>query len=133
MSAWIRKLHKWFGVLIALQFVAWMGSGLIMSVLDRERVEGLQHQARSVPESQAWPDGMLEPARILAMATQPIQMIEATWLRDRAVYRLTNKPAVWLVDAKDGTPMRVDAATAGAIAASDYRGEGRPGAATVRP
>src|SRR5687768_6013697 len=44
MTPWIRKLHKWVGLIIALQFVMWTGSGLTMSLLDHARVEGKHHQ-----------------------------------------------------------------------------------------
>jgi Na+-transporting NADH:ubiquinone oxidoreductase subunit F len=126
MTPWIRKLHKWVGLIIALQFVMWTGSGLTMSLLDHERVEGKHHQTSHAHEPPKWPSGTLAPAQILAAAKTPVQMIDATWLRERPVYRLTNKAAVWLVDARDGAPARVDAAVASAIAAADYRGDGRP-------
>ncbi len=129
MTPWIRKLHKWVGLIIALQFVMWTSSGLTMSLLDHERVEGKHHQTSHAHEPPKWPSRTLAPAQILAAAKTPVQMIEAIWVRERPVYRLTNKSAVWLVDAKDGTPTRVDAATARAIAAADYKGDGRPGRA----
>ena len=34
MNHWMRKLHKWVGLLIAIQFLLWMGSGVVMSLLD---------------------------------------------------------------------------------------------------
>jgi Na(+)-translocating NADH:ubiquinone oxidoreductase F subunit len=132
MTPWIRKLHKWAGLIIALQFVLWTGSGLIMSLLDHETVEGVQHQARHVQADHAhapakWPAGLLSPSQVLAMAGQPVQTIEAFWLQDRPVYRLTDKNGAWLADAADGRPVQVDAAVAGAIAAADYVGEGTAG------
>jgi Na+-transporting NADH:ubiquinone oxidoreductase subunit F len=127
MTPGIRKLHKWVGLIIALQFVMWTGSGLTMSLLDHERVEGHHHQASHRHDPPAWPKGTLAPAQILAAAKTPVQMIEATWLGEQPVYRLTNKAAVWLVDAKNGALARVDAAAANAIAASDYQGKGRAG------
>lgn len=127
MTPWIRKLHKWVGLIIALQFVLWMGSGLVMSLLDHGTVAGHGHRASHDHKGASWPNGMLAPARVLAIADRPVQMIEASWLQERPVYRLTHKSTTWLVDAKDGRPVKVDAATAGAIAAADYVGEGRAG------
>lgn len=127
MTPWIRKLHKWVGLIIALQFVLWMASGLTMGLLDQDTVEGHHHQASHTREAVAWPDGMLAPARVLAASKLPVQTVEATWLQDRPVYRLAHKSAIWLVDAKDGQPVKVDAAIAGAIAAADYIGTGRSG------
>ena len=126
MTPWIRKLHKWVGLIIALQFVMWTGSGLTMSLLDHERVEGHHHQASHEHTPPAWPADTLAPRRILAAAKSQVQTIEASWLRDRPVYRLTNKSSIWLVDAKDGTPADVGAVLARAIAAADYQGDGKP-------
>ena len=45
MTPWMRKLHKWVGLLIALQFVLWLASGLVMSLLDHDSVQGHEHKA----------------------------------------------------------------------------------------
>lgn len=127
MTPWIRKLHKWVGLVIALQFVAWTGSGLIMSLLDHDTVEGHHHQAEHAHAPPAWPTGLLSPARVMAASAQPVQSLEATWLQDRPVYRLANQATTWLVDAADGRAVEVDAGTAGQIAAADYVGDGAPG------
>ncbi len=129
MSRWMRRLHKWFGLVLALQFTLWMASGLIMNLLDQQRVQGHQHRA-TVPQSpRVWPTRTLAPAQILANAGQPLQSVEATWLRGRPVYRLGGESSAWLVDARDGTRVRVDAATAGAVASADYVGAGSARAA----
>ena len=88
MTPWIRNLHKWVGLIIALQFVVWTASGLTMSLLDAETVAGQQHRAENLDEPRTWPTGMLSPARIVAMAERPVQTVEAFWLQDRPVYRL---------------------------------------------
>ncbi|KRA74528.1 hypothetical protein ASD78_13780 [Lysobacter sp. Root667] len=128
MTPWMRKLHKWVGLIVALQFVLWTASGLVMSVLDHETVQGHQHRAHAAKSVRAWPEGTLAPAQLLAQAGKPVQSVDAAWLQERPVYRLSHKSAVWLVDARDGRPLTIDAALAGALAAADYVGDGRPGA-----
>lgn len=127
MTPWIRRLHKWVGLIIALQFLLWTASGLIMSLLDHDTVKGHHHKASDAHAAAAWPEGLLSPARVLGASKQPVQIIEASWLQGRPVYRLTHKATTWLVDAKDGRPVQVDAPIAGAIAAADYVGEGKAG------
>ena len=41
MTPWMRTIHKWVGLLIGLQFVLWLASGLMMSLLDHDQVQGL--------------------------------------------------------------------------------------------
>ncbi len=127
MTPWIRRLHKWVGLIIVLQFVVWMGSGLVMNLLDHDTVEGHDHQAKQADGPKTWPAGMLSPSQVLATAGQPVQIIEAFWLRERPVYRLTHKSTAWLADATNGRPVEVDGATAAAVAASDYVGDGAAG------
>lgn len=128
MKRWMRILHKWAGLILALQFVLWMASGLVMSVLDHDAVQGHPHRAESSQGPKPWPAGLLPPAQIVAAAGRPVADLQATWLRDRPAYRLSDGPDVWLVAAHDGRPLRVDAATAAAIAAADYVGDGVPAA-----
>ena len=125
MKPWIRKLHKWVGVIIVVQFAIWTGSGLIMSLLDHDAVEGRVHRAHA-REMPFWPAGVLAPQRVLADAGRSVQTLETMWLADRPVYRLANKAEAWLVDARVGQSLIVDAAVAMTIATRDYVGSGRP-------
>ncbi|NNC24713.1 hypothetical protein HKX41_11280, partial [Salinisphaera sp. USBA-960] len=40
MTQWMRRIHKWLGLAIGLQFVLWMASGLVMSLLSHDKVQG---------------------------------------------------------------------------------------------
>lgn len=126
MTRWMRTLHKWVGLILAIQFVLWMGSGLLMSLLDHDKVQGHQHRAPAPSTAPQWPAGTLAPSRLLSEAAQPVRTIEATWLRDRAAYRMDNGERTWLVDARSGRSVSVDSGTALAIALADYAGPGRP-------
>lgn len=126
MKRWMRSLHKWAGLILALQFVLWMASGLVMSLLDHEAVAGSKHRVELKPSPKAWPAGQLAPSQAVAAAGRPVEGLEATWLREQPVYRLNDRASVWLVAAADGRPVQVDAAIASAIAAADYVGEGAP-------
>lgn len=126
MKRWVRSLHKWVGLILALQFVLWMASGLVMSLLDPETLEGRQHRAEAGQLPKAWPAGMQAPAQVLAAAGRPVEGLEATWLRALPVYRLHSESGTWLVAAADGRPVSVDATVAAAIAAEDYAGAGIP-------
>lgn len=125
MTPWMRRLHRWFGLVIALQFVVWMASGLMMSLLDHDEVQGDHRRAAPSPTAQ-WPADAAAPATLVAAAGTPVQTLETAWLRDRAVYRLGSRERAWLIDARTGEPVAVDAATALAIARADYAGDAVP-------
>lgn len=127
MTPWLRKLHKWVGLLIALQFVVWVGSGLVMSLLDHDTVQGNTYRNARVALPPAWPANALVPARVLASSSRAVHAIDSLWLDRQPVYRLQGEETIWLVDALTGKPVSVDARHAMAIATRDYTGPGRPG------
>ena len=93
-----------------------------MSVLDHEAVEGTKRRSQTTPTERLWPAGTVPVAKVLAAAREPVYAVEATWLRERPVYRLVNDQNTWLADARTGRPVPVDAALAALIAAQDYVG-----------
>lgn len=40
MKKWFRKIHRWLGVLMALQIIAWMASGLYFALFPIETIRG---------------------------------------------------------------------------------------------
>ncbi len=126
MTPWIRKLHKWVGLIIGLQFVIWTGSGLLMSLLDTATVDNRHHLA-PVVQAPPWPETAISPSMIVAGENRPVQVIETHWLATEPVYRLSDGASSWLADTHDGSPVQVTAADVSAIAAGDYVGDGRAG------
>jgi Na+-transporting NADH:ubiquinone oxidoreductase subunit F len=128
MTAWMRTLHKWVALVLALQFVAWMASGLALSLIDHDAAAGATHRAPAAAATRPWPSGLVAPAQLLREPGVAVQRVESHWLLDRPVYRLTNDAGTWLVDAASGERLVVDAGLAGAIARHDYAGTVAPGA-----
>ncbi len=42
MTRFLKKLHKWVGLLIGIQVLFWLISGLVISLLDPVKVSGKQ-------------------------------------------------------------------------------------------
>ena len=124
MTPWMRKLHKWAGLLIGLQFVIWLASGLVMSLLEHDRVEGHAHRAQEHHVMSTWPKDALSPSGILAGANRPVQDIASYWLLHEPAYRLQDGDAAWLVHARTGKPIRIADDMVAAIAREDYVGDG---------
>ena len=47
MKKWFRKIHRWLGVLMALQILAWMASGLYFALFPIETIRG-EHLAAAL-------------------------------------------------------------------------------------
>ena len=132
MTPWIRKLHKWVGLIIGLQFVIWTASGLIMSLLDSAKVDNRHHLAPAEP-ARPWPQSTIAPSRIVPSEGHAVQLIESHWLAAQPVYRLSDGSSSWLASAHDGTPVSVTASDVAAIASRDYVGEGRAAPPQLMP
>ena len=127
MTPWLRRLHKWVGLLVGLQFLLWLGSGLGMSLLDPERIAGSAQRA-ATPAARAWPAATLSPADALRAARQPAATLDSGWLLDRPVYRLQSTQGTEVIDAGSGRRIAIDPTLALQVAQAAYRGDGVPAA-----
>ncbi|MDP3748100.1 MAG: PepSY domain-containing protein [Phenylobacterium sp.] len=116
----IRTLHKWFGLILGLQFVLWTISGAMMALLDHHKVSA-EHSVRE-PAALIVPADTLPLARVAEAVGGPILALRLKPLGDGFVYEAATPSGVKLVDATSGRPVAVDAARAGALAAAAFSG-----------
>ena len=121
MTRMMRIAHKWLGLLIGLQFVLWVASGLVMSLLDMHKVHGLNSRAPAAA-ARPWIADALPVGQVLAAQERPVDRVATAWLDRLPVYRLSQGKASWLLDARDGRRVQVDAGMAARLAAASYRG-----------
>ncbi|MBR0345251.1 MAG: 2Fe-2S iron-sulfur cluster binding domain-containing protein [Rudaea sp.] len=125
MTPWLRKIHKWVGLIVGVQLLLWTTSGFVMSLLDHDAVEGKAYRA-SAPAARAWPPDALAPAQVVAAAATKVQTLTTGWLLDRPVYHLSDSESARTVDAMNGAAIEIDATLASALAAASYAGPGKP-------
>lgn len=124
----IRTLHKWFGLVLGLQFLLWSVSGAMMALLDHHKVSGEDSVRRPPPAVLAAEAAPM--AKIAASTGGPILGLRLKTLDSRPVYETTTASGVRLFDAATGAPMIVDAARAGHLAAAAFKGP--EGVASIR-
>lgn len=105
-----RRIHKWVGLVLGIQFVLWTVSGATMALLDMEKVGGNGAPATAA-SSQAWPADLFDPARFGAVEGFVLRR-----LVDRPVYEVTGKAGVRLFDARTGQPITIDGEIAQQVA-----------------
>ena len=54
-SIWLRRIHKWIGLIIGVQFLLWAISGTAMALLDMDEVAGGERAEQSSPPLRAAP------------------------------------------------------------------------------
>ena len=124
-SIWLRRIHKWIGLVIALQFLAWAISGAAMALLAMDDVAGgamAEHATTPVPATgAAW-----KPIQ-RALGGQRVERLSLGALGERRIVEVHTAGAVRLFDAANGAPVVVDRAAAAAVARAAY-----PGRAAVK-
>lgn len=124
MTPWMRRIHKWLGLLIGLQFILWLASGLFMGLLDGDALNGSRHRNQAAT-SRDWPTDVLPIDTVLDGTSTRIIGAHARWLLGRPVYELSDGQARWVVDAADGGRIDIDAELAATAARASYIGLGR--------
>ena len=117
-SIWLRRIHKWVGLVIGLQFLAWAISGTAMALLDMDEVAG-----GAMAEKAALPlptNGKAWPSVQQALAGQPVSALAFRNLPEGQVLELNTPAGVRLFDAKNGSVVTIDRDAAAWIASAAH-------------
>ena len=117
-SIWLRKIHKWVGLIIGLQFLIWAISGAAMALLPMDEVAGgemAEHTAPAIPAGgKAWPTVQK------ALAGQPISKLSLRALPQGQAYEVTTPAGVRLFNVRDGSRVVIDRKQAASIASAAH-------------
>lgn len=119
----IRTLHKWFGLILGLQFLLWTVSGAMMALLDHHKVSGEHTVAAPVPL--AAPVKLAPVGDLAAAVRGPVLGVKLRPLNDRYVYEVKTAAGTSMLDAATGRPVVIDAVAARGLAAAAYVGDGK--------
>jgi len=120
---WARRAHKWIGLVIGVQALLWMISGVYMTVVPLNVIHGdhLAHvHGRPLPVEAT----RIDAATLLQRHPQ-LQSFRLTHVLEREVYEVRQNGGKFLVDAASGErlpPLDRDGAIA--LARSLYQGDG---------
>lgn len=117
-SIWLRRIHKWVGLVIGLQVLVWAISGAAMALLDMDEVEGGEAVRQATPALP--PPGNAWPVVQQALADQPVLGLRTRSMPGHQVLEVTTNGGVRLFDAASGSPLTIDANLAASIAKAAY-------------
>ena len=127
-SIWLRRIHKWVGLVIGLQFLVWAISGTAMALLDMDEVAGGAMAEMAPPPlptgGQAWPRVQQ------ALAGQPVTAITVRNLPQRQLIEASTPAGTRLFDARDGSVVSIDRGAAASIARAAHPQGASPTRAT---
>ncbi|MBL8267213.1 PepSY domain-containing protein, partial [Steroidobacter sp.] len=122
----LRKLHKWLGLIVGVQLLLWAVSGFVFAWLDHHEVSGEHSTKMPAPTALSPPTTIAEPAAWLAdLAGVVLYEIELAPLLGKPVWRVKTARGIQLRDVADGRVLAIDESVARSLALSHYAGEGR--------
>ncbi|HEY0682283.1 MAG TPA: PepSY domain-containing protein [Steroidobacter sp.] len=130
----LRKLHKWLGLIVGLQVVLWSISGLIFAWLDHHQVSA-EHSVRE-PERTVLPraPALVEPANWLSTSGEgEILEIRLATLLDQWVWRVQTTIGVSLRSVATGEPLVLNENLVRELAQRRYVGDGRVSSIEFHP
>ncbi len=133
IPAWLRKVHKWIGLILGIQVLLWFVSGLVMSFLPIEIVRG-EHL---VPDDPATPVDVAAltmplPAVLKGFSGSQVKEVRLRNLLGRPVYEVMAGEESALIDASDGRRLDpLSEETAIEVARSQFMGAGEVRAVTL--
>lgn len=133
MKAWITRIHLWAGLLLGVQVIIWMSSGVVMSWFAIESVRGEHNISSRTEKSLNAITPYLDPVRLLGRPqTKGAQSLTLENLLGRPVYRLRTRAGFRLFDALTGERLDpLPEETARAVARRDFAGHGGVASASL--
>lgn len=113
-SIWLRRIHKWVGLVIGVQFLLFAISGTAMALLDMKEVAG---GPKAEVRAEPLPAGSAAWLRLQqALKDEPVSGLTIRRLPQGLAYQVTTKSGVRLFSAVNGRPFEIDKDAATAIA-----------------
>jgi len=128
----LKKIHKWASVIIGLQFLLWLLSGLYFNLMDHKEAKGHTYQNHSNLKIKVNNEQLVDFKEVLEKFN-PSVLLEITHLLEKPYYLLTHKKGLYrsfenhytLVDAYTGEEVIIDRAYAEKLAKYSYIGPGK--------
>jgi hypothetical protein len=119
-----RTLHKWFALVVGLQFLLWTASGFYMVAVNIDLIHG-DMLVRNMEPPPQFVLSELTPAETIIREYPQAHRLILTTVLERAVYRLDGPFGRKLVDAKSGDPVpSLNEQQASDVARHYYAGDG---------
>lgn len=126
MRKWWFSVHKWVGLIVGLQVLAWVVSGLYMTWFPIADVRGEHNIREAKPRDLRTATDLIAPDRAIAAAGAAVSRLELADIAGRWMWRIDSvgKPRM-LIDAESGKILSpLDESTAREIARADFAGKG---------
>lgn len=121
------RMHKWLSLIIGLQVLIWMTSGLVMSALPIERVRGEHLVDRKVQPPITGISAVRPLGELLSSISGPVEALTFRMHQGRLMAEATTNGRTLLFDPSTGVRMpKISMDQAAEIARESWKGGGNP-------
>ncbi|MCW3172146.1 PepSY domain-containing protein [Shewanella subflava] len=129
---WIRKWHKWVSVIVGIQVVLWLVSGLYFNLMDHTKAAGLTYFSQSKVSNPLDATMWVEPKAVLEQHRDSVAL-DTVFLLGKPFYLLSHQQGLYahsyhqytLVDGYSGEVVTLDAKWISKLAQASYTGGGK--------
>ncbi|ARD24012.1 PepSY domain-containing protein [Shewanella japonica] len=134
LKRWLRVGHYWLGVIVGVQLLIWLGTGIYFNITPHESLKGkLYFKTAPQLEKQSFSVNELLPLASILARVKSVEQVSLITLNQRAVYVLDEQVQRYphdcqqqtLIDALSGEKMMIDAHLAEQLAKHTYTGRGK--------
>ena len=121
----MRKLHKWLGLVIGAQLIIWLVTGTVISLIDQAEVSGAVTRQAAIEGPSPYSFDAVLPVSEIPLMNHPAQSITLKTFMERPVYRVVQDQTTLLIDAQSGSLVVIGKALVEEVALASYRGAGQ--------
>ena len=132
LSWWLvaQTLHKWLGLIVGLQFLIWLATGLAFNLIDEQKLDADVYRISDTPAAISVP--LANPDTLIAQyQSQGFIQLKLVAVLNRPVYALSTRTQGYWFWADSLEPMQLTLGQLTQIAQASYSGSGTM--STARP
>lgn len=125
----LKKIHKWLSILVGLQLLIWLSTGLFFNLMDHQKTSGEKFSQRPAI-AEVNENNLVEPQSVLLKSKPTVSLTQISLL-EHPYYLLTHDRSLYshfnnnysLVDAYSGREVIIDEVMASELAQASYKGK----------
>ncbi|MCZ4337846.1 PepSY domain-containing protein [Shewanella colwelliana] len=122
----MQTLHRWLAVIVGLQLLIWVATGLAFNLIDSQYLNGNHYRQKMTVTPIDTASPLAEPSRLLQQfPTQTVSAIALDNVLGKALYRVTSDKGKFGFWATDLSPVKLEPEQLKLLALSSYSGSGQ--------
>jgi uncharacterized iron-regulated membrane protein len=121
---WVRYFHRWASVIVLVQLLIWLGTGLFFNLMDHTKASGNALRQPVINQTTHFDLSKFYPLSNVLLSQPPVLTVELIALLDKPYYALTFAQGLYahfphkisLINAYSGEKVQIDSKMASALA-----------------